>query len=399
VFQEGTSQFYNLIGPSQTHISTTQSQNKTASDFIAAGRILMDRRTTRDCDRAIECLENAIAADPSSAQAYAFLAIARIGRSFLGGKPELAQLAEASARKATELDPKQGVAHRALAMISEQRGNFINAREEVFRAIELDGVDERSAGRLVSIAKGLGRPDVALTWRGIVRHLQNQPATTDFGMGDCWADLCDDERAEQAYRETMALRPELPEGWIGMCRLRLLERDFDSALQICWEKKKDFPQFAFTSQIVAQVHFFARQFAEAKKIYAELALRDPNGGGNFFGAISYESALGRLHLATGEKEAGLSILGTALQHELAALAIAPRHPEILYRTAAIESTLGLKNRALDHLRAAAAEGWIDFRSLGLDPRFDALRDEASFKEISESMKTRVASLRRSTPTD
>jgi len=49
------------------------------------------------------------------------------------------------------------------------------------------------------------------------------------------------------------------------------------------------------------------------------------------------------------------------------------------------------------LRAAAIEGWIDFRSLELDPRFDRLRDDAAFKEISESMMTRVASLRRSMP--
>jgi hypothetical protein len=151
--------------------------------------------------------------------------------------------------------------------------------------------------------------------------------------------------------------------------------------------------------MAAKLHFFSRNFGEAKRIYAELALKDSQGGGKFYGAISYQSALGFLELKTGRKEAGQNILDVALQHELDQLATSPRHPEILYRTAAIEAALALKNSALVHLRAAAIEGWIDFRSLALDPRFDALRDDAVFKEISESMMTRVASLRRSMPTD
>jgi hypothetical protein len=218
-------------------------------------------------------------------------------------------------------------------------------------------------------------------------------------MGDCWVDLCEDARAEQAYRGTIALRPELPEGWIGLCHLKLLEKDFSAAAHICFENEKNFPQFDLPSQMAAQFHFFARHFAEARKIYSELAQKDPDGGTNFYGAISYPSVLGWLHLAGGEKETGESILKRALQHERAALGMAPRHPEILYRTAAIEASLRLQQPALEHLSAAAREGWIDFRSLGLDPRFDAIRADPRFKEISESMAARVASLRRSMPTD
>ena len=42
---------------------------------------------------------------------------------------------------------------------------------------------------------------------------------------------------------------------------------------------------------------------------------------------------------------------------------------------------------------AFAEGWIDYRSLDLDPRFDAVRSNAQYQEIFGSMVTRVASLR------
>ena len=398
-FRNSAPQFYELIGANRTPALPETPASKIASDLIASGRTLMDRRTATDCQRAIECFEKAVAADPSSAQAHAFLAIARAGLSFMSGRVEFADLAEASARKAIELDPSSGAAHRALAMTLAQKGDLLSAREEALRAIELDGIDDRSIGRLASAAKILGRPDLAVRWNSIVKHLQSRPAGNEFVIGDCWADLCDDERAEQAYLLTKQLRPELPEGWMGLCRLQMFKGDFAGAIEAYSPQEKNFSQFAFSPQMMAQLYFFAGEFREARKIYSELALKDPLGGGNFYGAISYQSALGWLQLHAGETKVGRATLKGALQHELESLARTPRHPEILYRTAAIEASLGIRKSALDHLRSATTEGWIDFRSLGLDPRFDSLRGEPAFKQISEAIATKVASLRRSMPTD
>jgi tetratricopeptide (TPR) repeat protein/TolB-like protein len=396
-FAGDAAKFYRLI---ETHVDLESPQkqpNKSASNFIAAGQRLMDQRIVANCDKAIECFQRAVAADPSSAQAHAFLAVGIVGRSFLGQKPERLPLAKLSAQKAVELDPELGQAHRALSAVLEQEGNLANAREEVFRAIELDGIDERNAGRVATIAKTLGRPDIAIRWLEIMKRLQPRPASNEFLTGDCWTDLCEDERAEEAYGQTTELRPEMPEGWMGICHLRLLAGDFPGAMQVCTANEKDFAQFNFSPEMAAQVYFFARQFNKAAKIYADLAQNDPTGGGNFYGAVSYQSALGWLRLARGEKKAGRETLDLALKHEFDALATAPHHPETLYRIAAIEATLGSRKAALDHLREATNEGWIDFRSLALDPRFDRLRPELAFKQISEAMKARVASLRQAAP--
>jgi serine/threonine protein kinase/tetratricopeptide (TPR) repeat protein len=392
-FAEDAAKFYKLIGTHVDSESPKKQPNKSASDFIAAGQRLMDQRIAANCDKAIECFRRAVAADPLSAQAHAFLAIGMAGRSFLGQEPERLESAKLSAQKAVELDPELGQAHRALSSVLEQEGNLAQARRGMFRAIELDGLDERTAGRIGSIARTLGRPDIALRWCEIMKRLQPHPAGNEFVIADCWADLCEDQRAEEGYRQTTELRPEMPEGWMGICHLRLLAGDFSGAMQICTANEKDFAQFTFSPEMTAQVYFFARQFNKAAKLYADLAQKDPTGGGNFYGAISYQSALGRLRMAQGEKIAAREILNLALKREFAALAIAPHHSEVLYRIAAIEATLDSKNAALDHLRSALQEGWIDFRSLAFDPRFDRLRAEPAFKQISEAMKTRVASLR------
>ena len=370
-----------------------------AAELLTVGRLLMDRRTAVDCDRAIVCFRKAIAADPTSAPAHAFLAMAFIGRSFLGGEPGLIASAEEAARKSIALDPRSSEAHRALSNVLEQKGDLQPARAEAFRAIELRGVDERAAGRVASIVKLLGRPDVALYWHRIVKNLQNRPADNEFIIGDCWADLGEDERAERAYRRTSELHSDLPEGWMGLCRLALLQGRFELAEQIASQNLPKFSESGFARQMMAQVYFFSHRFEEARKLYLELARADETGGGYFYGAVSYESALGYLDLVSGKKEKGRQTLKTALDNERNRLRVAPRHPETLYRIAAIEAALGEPDPALDYLREAMLEGWLDFRSLTFDPRFDSLRHEVKFKELLASMTTQVSSLRRLAPTD
>ena len=49
--------------------------------------------------------------------------------------------------------------------------------------------------------------------------------------------------------------------------------------------------------------------------------------------------------------------------------------------------------SLAHLRKAVALGWVDYRSLSLDPRFDLLRGPA-FQTIIDELTAKVADMRR-----
>jgi hypothetical protein len=114
--------------------------------------------------------------------------------------------------------------------------------------------------------------------------------------------------------------------------------------------------------------------------------------------VSYQSALGRSRQIA-EDKAGEAILQRCLATEKAALQLAPGHPETLYRIAAVESVLGEIDSSIGHLKAAYTAVRLDYRSLSLDPRFDRLHEDMRYREISEAMATRVASLRRSQSTD
>ena len=281
-----------------------------------------------------------------------------------------------------------------MSLVLYQEGRFREALEESFAAYELAGRDaaESVTAQVANTLRALGDPVRAAAWFQATKG--NRPAVSDFMVADCLVDLTDDERAAALYRRTWTLLPEHPEGWIGLCRLALLQKDFAAAHKISSDNWQRYRDFAFSEQMAAQVEFFSRNFTEAEKLYQELAGKEPNGGGSFYGAVSYQSALGRLHLAAGDEKTGRRILEDTHAKELDALRLAPNHPEILYRLAAIESCLSRVEPALEHLRAATEAGWIDYRSMELDPRFDALHQEPRFRQIFEAMVTRVASFER-----
>ena len=100
-----------------------------------------------------------------------------------------------------------------------------------------------------------------------------------------------------------------------------------------------------------------------------------------------------------DDDAAREILQRSLADEKVALEQAPNHPQILYRLAAIEASLGEVDSSLTYLTRAFASGWLDYRSLALDPRFDRIRGEVRYQKLFEAMVTRVASLRRSQSAD
>ncbi len=110
-------------------------------ELYLEGRYFWGRRTPGDLRRAVEYFEQAVARDPTYAQAYAGLADAHVLLVILADGPPRAELpaARAAAAAAIRLDPTLAEAHSALGNIREgfdwdSRG----ADQEFARAIALD---------------------------------------------------------------------------------------------------------------------------------------------------------------------------------------------------------------------------------------------------------------------
>jgi len=367
-----------------------------ARNFINAGIELSNRRGGLDLDRSIACLDHAIELQPGSSAAHAALAKALTFKAaYRSSREPLARALEV-ARRAVDLDNSSGEAHLALAAVFHHSGKVKDALDENLTALEYSPSSRRASSLLANICKTIGRPDMALRWYAIAKESERSPGENDAAIGDCYSDLLQDDRAEASYRHYFKLHPEQPDGWMGICRLRLLNGRAEEARAIYQQETKGYADFAHSAQMAAQVEFFARNFGEAENLYRQLAEKDLNGGGAFYGAVSYQSALGRLHSAEGD-DLGRDFLLKAKAKEKEEVAASPSNPDAFYRLAAIEASLGDTDAALAHLRAAKNAGCIDHRSLAIDPRFDSLRALEEYKQISVEMKARVASLRQSTP--
>jgi TolB-like protein/DNA-binding winged helix-turn-helix (wHTH) protein/Tfp pilus assembly protein PilF len=125
-------------GPVRAPLSTQQYQ---AYDSYLKGEYFLSKRSAGDLRRAIAYFQQATAADPNYARAYAGLAD---GYALLGGYSGLAQEeftthARSAALRALEIDDHLPDAHAALALIIQNHDWDWQAAEKEFRrAIELD---------------------------------------------------------------------------------------------------------------------------------------------------------------------------------------------------------------------------------------------------------------------
>jgi tetratricopeptide (TPR) repeat protein len=240
----------------------------------------------------------------------------------------------------------------------------------------------------------VGRPDRALDWYEVALTLKPSPGEVDALLGDCWTKLGDDERAFRAYDRAIELQPSSGPGAVGKCRLHVLRGEFEAAREICLARFRNFNDLGEMAQIAAQVEFFDRSYASAEELYSKLANSDAQGGGSFYGAITYQSAMGRLKQTTGANDEAVRILSSCLKAETAAFNLQPQNSEAAYRLAAVEACLNLTDDALQHLRQAIALGWLDYRSLQLDPRFDSLRANPELATLIDGLSAKVAELRK-----
>jgi tetratricopeptide (TPR) repeat protein len=367
-------------------------RNEAAKEAITAGR-LISLSTLSDQDKAIAWFKRALEAQPDSSLAYAYWAIAASARTYYNADRSFLEDAKTAAQRAVELSPRSSDAHRALAGVYYQEGKFSEALDEQLRTIEMGGLEGKVARFIGQTLNMLGRLPEALGWYELASQQAGMPGEADSAIGDCWAKLCDDERALQAYNRSAELRPRSPEALVGLSYLRLIQGNSDAAREIFRSLQKDHGDSGDMAKLGAQIEFFARNFEAAQRLYSELARTDAEGGGSFYGSVTYQSALARTKQALRDNEGASVLLKACLDKETAAVSREPSNPEATYRLAGVEALLGKSEASLSHLRKAMAEGWVDYRSLQIDPRFDSLRQNPEFDTIVKELSVKVTDMR------
>src|SRR6202022_1157228 len=121
--------------------------------------------------------------------------------------------------------------------------------------------------------------------------------------------LGQNDKAQEAYKRCQNFHPDLPDGWLGLCHLELLDENFGNARALFGQHSSEYTQFHTSKPLLAQIEFFARNFNEAERLYNEIRRSDPLGvGAQQYGAISSASALARLRIAVGDRKSANQLL-------------------------------------------------------------------------------------------
>ncbi|MBV9657461.1 MAG: protein kinase [Verrucomicrobia bacterium] len=368
-----------------------------AYDLYLQGREAYYRYRDEDNERAIVLFQRACELDPAYVLAHAGLADAYSQRVQRWNYPDRwLDEAVAESQRAIALDPASAEAYKALGLAKMLRGDYENCVEINRRAIELNPNLVGAIGNTGAALRNLGRLDEALGWLHRAAALDPVNPIWYYSAGDTYRMLLDDDRAEEEFRRALAVEHDFGSAALSIAHLHLLQGRLAQARQECAAQLARAPDSIEAHQLAALVEFYARDFVRAEPLYERVLRADRRGGAmNYYGGISHLSAAGFLRLQNGDVPAGHDLLAEATRLDQDAIQNRPAggSAEYHYDLAAVFAVLGQRDRAMAHLKQALDSGWLELRSLRLDPRFASLADEGVFREFLAATQHRVDALR------
>jgi TolB-like protein/tetratricopeptide (TPR) repeat protein len=373
-------------------------KNSSARGYYERGKELFLRNNLPDLHRAIDSFRSAIEIDRNYAQPQAMLVSAFLVRSTTEPTEQWLEQAETAAATAMRLAPLLPETQLAEADNLWYHGHAKDSIDRFLTAYELDRHSARTAAKVATIYDTVGRPDKAIWWFEKATRREARPVYAD-NIGDAWTDLGDFEKAAQAYNTAAVFRPDLPVAALGLARLALFRGEYENARKQCEAARSKYKDSSQPLMMAAVIEFFSRNFDAAETLYHEAASTlGRTGGVSFPGSVRFISALGFIQKSSGTHvEDGQALLEESRAIEEKELAATPKNPPLLYNLAADQAALGNSEAANVALNRAVEAGWIDYRSMELDPRFDSIRNTEAFKDILTRLTNKVEEMRRRLP--
>jgi len=198
-----------LRGGSQNVRRVLVSRNSGAHENYLRGLFFRNRYNIDSLNKAIEYFKQAIAEDPSFAEAYAGLADCYAMARPVASTPPLDVVSKikAAASKAIELDGTLGEPHIDLAVSAEYEYDWAAAEREFKKGLELSPDDVVGHLWYAWYLALVGRRDEVLTQRTIAARLDPVSPSAVESLGDYYAAVGRFDAAVEQFRSALALEP------------------------------------------------------------------------------------------------------------------------------------------------------------------------------------------------
>jgi TolB-like protein/tetratricopeptide (TPR) repeat protein len=223
-----------LSGSEQRAIAARPTESTEAHQLYLKGRFFWNKRTGNDLKKSIDYFQQAIAADPNYALAYAGVADGYVLLpGYTAGTPrDCYPKAKAAAKKALELDDTLAEAHTTLAMaIWSYEFDFAQANREFQRAIEVNpnyATAHQQYGNVTLSALGRFDDAIAEGKRAVELDPLSLIINADLGSDYYFARRYDEAIAQQ--RKTLEMDPGFYYARFNLAEALAAKRTFDEAI-------------------------------------------------------------------------------------------------------------------------------------------------------------------------
>ena len=353
-----------------------------ATAFFTRARELTTRSNRRDLETAIALFGRSIELDPHFGEARAMLAYALTTEAGQWGETEKLPLALTACRAAVSCNPYSALSHRALGSCYLLQARYADAIDELSSALQINPTSAAGNMALGDCLREMGQPTAALRWMD--RAVKLDPARGEFynAQAETLIVLGLDEQASVALRRGADLNPDMSDTLFTSSLLRLWQRKFDQARNLCVQARTRVPDDPNGLSLAAMIDFFAGNCDPARVEYEQLRAQNRyNESWRFAGSVNPSSALACLAYGRGETARAQVLIQEALDGDQRFLSTHPHNCRVLHDIAATLSVAGNATQAVCRLKEAIASGWVDHRSTAIDPRFRLLSGNPEFTSL------------------
>jgi serine/threonine-protein kinase len=375
-----------------------------AHTIYVAAQDLLDRYYKPDnLDKAVVLFRQALGRNPDFALAHAGLGRAYFQQYRDGGDAKLLAASQAACMSALENDSKLASAHVTLGMVYTQTGKNDLALQELNEAIRLDSTNAEAQGALAELYAKLGRKaEVEPTFRKAA-DLAPSDWRWPYMLGLYYLTAGDVDEAVVQFREAVRMTPDNPRAYnnLGIAyrrqnRLGEARKSYEEAIRL----EPTFNRLSNLGRLLQEegnledaASMYKRAIDMNPGSYATwgnlgsvyLRMREPvKAREAYLKAISVGEAvrndrpkdavllggLGVYYAAVGDAENGIRALRQAT-------ALAPSHPEVLYRAAEGYELLHRREEALQWMERALKAG-LPRLAVERNPELAALRSDPRF---------------------
>lgn len=305
-----------LTGEEQQRLSAARPVAPEVYESYLKGKYALSEKRKGELDESIGYFQDAIAKDPTFAQAYLGLAEAYTwkGTVAAGGTPSETRPKVISAvRKALEFDPNLARAHVLLANTLQEEWRWNEAETEYKRALELSPNDARAHAAYALWLSCEGRTDEAVDWVRRARELDPEEVS---GGTVAWI-LFQSHRYDEALRELRDM-PAVRGDEVTTGFVLLAKGQANEAIEVL-ERANAISRSPVTDGILVRAYARGGRREDALRLLAEMKQRKAAG---YFPAAAFVNA----YLGLGDKEQAFVWLEEAFKEKSNILQFVKTHP-------------------------------------------------------------------------